>query len=590
MNNLEIDQKYYYQKNDLGAFFTPEKTIFKLWAPTATKVELVEYDNPNQSQLDGQIKPMDVKNGVWFFEYLGNHSGMIYTFRLYFPNGIHKETYDPYAFGAIANGNRSVVIDFRQTPKVPLLSNPVDSPTKAVISEMHVRDITVNHPDVPTELKGSYLGATYIIPYLKKLGINYVQFQPLADFATVDELQKNTWYNWGYDPQNYNLPEGSYSTNPQNPYSRINELKEMITQFHQNGIGIIMDVVYNHVYLTDQNAFSATVPNYYYRKNADGTLSNGSGINNDTASENLMFRKYMTDSLSFWAREYKIDGFRFDLLGIHDVETMNQISDHLHQINKHIILYGEGWELNTALDKNLLATQKNAAKMPTFGFFNDEFRNSIKGDGDSNIGGFVNGIEEKENFVVNAILGKAENGSYVAPSQLINYVEAHDNLNLNDKLWLSSPKDDLVTHSRRVLLATSLVFLSRGVPFIEIGQEFMRSKLGNFNSYNAGDFVNAVNWGLKEKNSDLVDFISKIINFRLSTSLISNNYDEIKESTDVIKSSNGLIVFELDQKYLIVISNGPDYKIPEKYFKYNSIRLASADDGVRIQIFQKDII
>ncbi|MDR0899143.1 MAG: type I pullulanase [Lactobacillaceae bacterium] len=579
MTPQEIDEKYYYDGDDLGAHFTKMETTFTLWAPTAYKVEVIEYKLANTPQLDGIVHQMNKVGGVHIFKYEGNHDGMIYTYRVYFENGRHKETRDPYAFGATVNGNRSVVVDFAKTRKVAPFENRVDVGTKANVMEMHVRDVSINHPEVPTELRGKFLGAGHpaIVNYIKNLGINYVQIQPFYDFATVDELQNSTKYNWGYDPQNYNVPEGSYSKNPSDPYSRIEDLKEMISEYHKNDIGVIMDVVYNHVYLVDQDALEATVPGYYFRKNPDGSMSNGTGINNDTASERKMFAKYMKDSMLYWAREFGIDGFRFDLMGIHDIHTLQNIRDGLNQIDTKIITYGEGWSLNTALAPELLATQKNADKLPEYGFFNDEIRNGIKGDGDSNIGGFVSDVGGQEEYIVNGIMGRADNGSYLTPSQLVNYAEAHDNLNLNDKLLLSNPSDSERVHFLRDTLATALVYLTRGIPFIEIGQEFLRTKLGHPNSYNAGDTFNAVDWTLAEKNVDVVNLVRALIKFRKQTSLVSNSRAEINENTEILVAKNGLIVFKLDNKYLIGLNtSGVDVDLGQ-YAPINELMLSNND-------------
>ncbi|EHN58820.1 type I pullulanase [Oenococcus kitaharae] len=600
-----FDNKFKYKGSDLGAHYTATGTSFKLWAPTALKVDLIVYGNAKQPMLDGTVYHMqrgsDKQRGIFILYLAGDHDKMIYNFRLSFKNGRITESRDPYAFAVTVNGDRSVVIDQSKSYPADFHSSRfkrVDQAVDALIYELHIRDFTTSPSSgIDQQFRGKYLGAVQTgstnpasskatgIDYLKQIGINYVQIQPFFDFATVDENNPSSKYNWGYDPKNYNVPEGSYASNPNDPYCRLIETKEMIQGFHDQGIGVIMDVVYNHVFLVDQSSLDATVPGYYFRHNPDGSLSNGSGINNDTASERAMFQKFMIDSVCYWVKNFGVDGFRFDLMGIHDVDTMTKIRHAMDEIDPKILLYGEGWNMNTALPEKLRATQQNADVLPGIAFFSDQMRDAVKGDGDSQKGGFVNGpYQLSANQQLKAsILGHASNGSYQNAAQLIQYVEVHDNLTLNDKLSLTNPQDDPYHHYLRDTLATAIIYLSEGIPLIAAGQEFLRSKHGNANSYNAPDIVNALDWGQLSKQHKSIEFLTQLINFRKSTTQLHlTRYDDIDRQVKFWDSgTKSLIVYTLDHDFLIALNASGqkiDLKTKISYVNFNQAKLLLTND------------
>ena len=411
---------------------------------------------------------------------------------------------------------------------------------------------------------------------IKELGVNYVQLQPIADRHKEYDADGNVTYNWGYDPQNYNAPETSLSTNPDDPGQVIRDLKTMIQAYHDAGIGVIMDVVYNHTFSVVDAPFQTTVPDYYYRMNRDGTYQNGTGVGNETASEHEMFRKYMIDSLLYWVNEFNIDGFRFDLMGIHDVKTMQMIRWAMDEVDPKIILYGEGWDMGTGLAPYDKAKKDNAYQLPNIGFFNDDQRDAVKGGevyGEIK-SGFVSGAAT-EPIVAKAILGSRELGSYLSPNQVVNYVEAHDNYNLHDLLATLHPTEDETSIMKKVETATAMNLLMQGISFMELGQEFGRTKLvatgkngelthddreRAMNSYNDPDAVNQVNWDLINERQDSIEFIRKIIELKTKSSAFSYpTYDEVYRHVFVHTAieNSGWIVYEVqgnDEHFLVVFN------------------------------------
>lgn len=452
---------------------------------------------------------------------------------------------------------------------------------------MHIRDLTKSPTSgVDEHLRGTFLGAAQAgtvnqygqstaFDYIKKLGYNYVQLQPIADRHKEYDEDGNVTYNWGYDPQNYNAPETSFSTNPDDPAQVIRDLKVMVQAYHDAGIGVIMDVVYNHTFSVVDAPFQTTVPDYYYRMNPDGTFQNGTGVGNETASEHEMFRKYMIDSLLYWVQEYNIDGFRFDLMGIHDVKTMQMIRQSLDEIDSNIILYGEGWDMGTGLAPYDKAKKDNAYQMPNIGFFNDNQRDAVKGGEVYGAikSGFVSGAAT-EPILAKAILGSRELGSYTHPNQVLNYVEAHDNYNLHDLLATLHPDQSSEQIMRKVETATAMNLLMQGMAFMEIGQEFGRTKLvatgengelthddreRAMNSYNAPDSVNQVNWNLINERQDSIEFIRQIIRLKTKTDAFSySSYDEIYHHVFVHSAieHSGCLIYEVHGKErLLVVVN-----------------------------------
>ncbi|MFB0918156.1 MAG: type I pullulanase, partial [Clostridiaceae bacterium] len=441
MRTPEFDDKYYYD-GELGPIYSKDSTVLRLWAPTAVNVEAVFYDDLNpQSEVQEVIPMLELDKGIWEVTLEGDMKNRAYTYRLSFSDGLVNQACDPYSKAVTANGGRTVIIDSADTvldgfKRMPEFSSPVD----AVIYEAHIRDLSIS-PDSGIEAKGKYNGVVESgtvykdmptgLDYIKNLGITHLQILPMFDFASVDELAESPAYNWGYDPLNFNVPEGSYSTDPGNPIKRILELKNMVKKLHDNGIRAIMDVVYNHVFDVKLQNLHLTVPGYYFRYNEKGELSNGTGVGNDTASERRMMRKYILDSIIYWTEEFKLDGFRFDLMGIHDVDLMNSIREELDKIDPSIIILGEGWKLDTPIPETMKANQWNSNRMPRIAHFNDSMRDIVKGsvflDKEK---GFISG-KHVENLVFLNMAG-AYNlpnkvPSFQSPDRVIQYVEAHDN-------------------------------------------------------------------------------------------------------------------------------------------------------------------
>ncbi|WP_421778788.1 type I pullulanase [Gardnerella sp. DNF01144] len=577
----EFDQKYAYIGDDLGAVVKDGSTTFKLWAPTATKVELVTYKSTDEKAQEDKTQDLTLgteagKLGVWSITTSDAKVGTAYTYKVHFADGTVNNSPDPYAKAAVRNGMRSVVFGKDTGKPVPRMASFDKRPTDATIAEMNIRDFSIHESSgIDGAKRGKYLGVIESdakkdgkptgFDYLKSLGITHVQIMPMYDFGSVNEDLKvgyvekndknNPHQNWGYDPINYNVPEGSYASDSANPAKRITELKQMVKGLHDAGLRVIMDVVYNHVYNAQKNAFGQTVPGYYFRYNDDGSLSNRSGCGNDTASERKMMRKYIVDSVKYWAKEYGIDGFRFDLMGLIDLETIKEVREAVYAIDPNSIILGEGWDMSQ-LPYGNRTIQPNAYKLAGnngVAFFNDSFRDAVKGQGDDGVTGFVSGNRYSDNLVMQNLYGcQPGNASctgrrYANAGQTVQYVEAHDNLNLYDKLKKSLTNETEENLKKRVMLANSLVMFAHGMPFFELGQEFLRSKNGNANSYNAGDGDNSVKWDLVNKNSDAVEYFKELIKLRNEIpALRDSEYSDVNKNMHWIKSSDGINAFSVD--------------------------------------------
>jgi pullulanase len=427
--------------------------------------------------------------------------------------------------------------------------------TEAIIYETSIRDIS-KHTDSSVHHKGLYLGLceentksskhiSTALNHIKELGVTHVQILPAFDFSfeSVDEKNPEK-YNWGYDPQNYNVPEGSYSTNPYDPYCRIREMKQMVQNFHSNGILVNMDVVYNHVYSLPTDNLQKVFPDYYFRTTEDGTYSNGSGCGNDVATERKMVRKFILDSVLYWAKEYHINGFRFDLMGLLDIDTMNHIKDSLYKIYGNIMVYGEGWDLNTTLSGEYKTTTFNAFKTPHISYFNDIIRDSVKGPVfNAYERGFVSGREGMENEIRKAVSGSIHYsdeiwGPFVNPEQSVNYVSCHDNAALWDKLEKSNKDDSLEMRKSMIKMAHTIVFTSQGIPFIDAGVEFCRTKKGVENSYNSPDNINWVDWNRKAEFYDVFVYFKGLIKIRKEhPAFRMNSFEAVKENLEFINNN-----------------------------------------------------
>ena len=610
INSASFDHHWGYQ-GELGCRVEDNQAHFVLWAPTATEVQVVVYESAANDAPVWKTFDMERGNsysynhkdntiGVWSLDVEEDLTGKAYQYQVQFPH--HQTlTRDPYTIATSPDGKRSAILSHaeKQVENFEVKHGSeatwrLKNPCKAVICEMHIRDLTKSPTSgVDEHLRGTFLGAAQTgtvnqygqstaFDYIKKLGYNYVQLQPIADRHKEYDEDGNVTYNWGYDPQNYNAPETSLSTNPDDPAQVIRDLKTMVQAYHDAGIGVIMDVVYNHTFSVVDAPFQTTVPDYYYRMNPDGTFQNGTGVGNETASEHEMFRKYMIDSLLYWVQEYNIDGFRFDLMGIHDVKTMQMIRQSLDEIDPNIILYGEGWDMGTGLAPYDKAKKDNAYEMPNIGFFNDNQRDAVKGGEVYGAikSGFVSGAAT-EPILAKAILGSRELGTYTHPNQVLNYVEAHDNYNLHDLLATLHPDQSSEQIMRKVETATAMNLLMQGMAFMEIGQEFGRTKLvatgengelthddreRAMNSYNAPDSVNQVNWDLINERQDSIEFIRQMIRLKTGTGAFSYpTYDEIYHHV-FIHSANehsGLIVYEIHGgDHLLVVFNakGQDFQ------------------------------
>ena len=532
-----------YNGTDLGLTFSPKKFFFKIWAPTATKAQLKIFTDDVVGDAI-QIIPMKKSvNGTWEISVSNNIKGKYYSFNVEHKGVWLKDVPDPYAKAVGTNGKRAMVIDLKDTnpqgwanDKRPILKNKTD----AIIYELHVRDAGIA-TNSGIKNKGKFLGLTETgtknneglstgLDHIKDLGVTHVHLLPVFDYNSIDESKPNdVQYNWGYDPLNYNVPEGSYSTNTADGNVRIKEFKGMIKTFHSNGLSVVMDVVYNHTGVTESSNFNQLVPGYYYRKKNDGTFSDASGCGNETASENYMMRKFMIESLMYWVREYHIDGFRFDLMGIHDIETMNAISVALHKINPNILLYGEGWTSGTSpIVESLRAVKHNVTKLDRIAVFSDDIRDAIKGSvfnkTDRGFASGKDGLEESIKFgIVAACKHNQVNYSAVnyskepyanEPWQTVTYAECHDNHSLWDRLLNSNPD---ATNEERIAmhkLSLSIILTSQGISFLHAGTEFLRNKQGVENSYNAPDSINEIDWSLKTTNKKVFDYVKGLIQLR----------------------------------------------------------------------------
>ena len=592
----ELD-KSAYSGNDLGAVYTEKSTTFKVWSPKASAVSVDIYDYGSEAEGGKSIRTtnmtLDKKTGVWSATISGDLAGKYYDYAVTHGEET-KRTADIYARACGVNGKRSMVVDLRKTDPDNWendLHVMVDKPTNASVWEISVADFSSSETSgVSKSNRGKFLaftesgttvdgiqgGTPTCMDYLKKLGVKYVQIMPMYDFGSVDESKDiMKQFNWGYDPVNYNVPEGSYATNPFDGAVRIRECKQMIQALHNAGIGVIMDVVYNHTYSTD-SWFQYTVPNYYYRMNEDGTFSNGSGCSNDTASEHLMFRKYMIDSVTYWAKEYHIDGFRFDLMGLHDVTTMNDIRAALDGLyedgsGKKILMYGEAWNMPTKADEGtVMANQQNLTQMDDrIGAFDDTIRDAIKGSTAGADKGFVQSGGKRSDLKT-GFLGQSNLGWANVPSQCVTYASCHDNLCLYDKLVDSvygsseyrKRHEDLVLMNK---LSAAIVMTAQGIPFFLGGEEFCRSKDGDENSYASSREENMLDWKNVESFSDVVEYYRGLLKIRDSfaafmdcTAMTANHITSVE---DLPKGVAGFYIPNTEQgkwSKVCAVFNGTD--------------------------------
>ncbi|GGK58747.1 type I pullulanase [Rufibacter glacialis] len=528
---------------NLWLAYSPQQTTFRLWTPVAEEVVVKLYEAGQGGTPQEKLALVKGEKGVWSLTVHQDLHGVYYTYQVKVNGHWLDETPGIYAQAVGVNGHRAMVLDLASTDppgwdqdKGP----PVKHPNEAILWEAHVRDLT-SHASSGSATPGKFLGliekgtttesglATGI-DHLKELGITHVHLLPAFDHMSIDEtVLENPPYNWGYDPLNYNVPEGSYSTDPFRAEVRIREFKQMVKGFHDQGLGVVLDVVYNHTGLTKGSPFNLEFPEYYYRQKEDGHYSDASGCGNETASERAMMRKFMIESCQYWAKGYHLDGFRFDLMAIHDLETMNLLSAELRKINPHLLIYGEGWTAGSSpLPDHVRALKTNTHLLQHTAAFSDDLRDAIKGSVFDNAStGFVSGAQNTEESIKFGVAGsvahaqvdlEAVNYSQTfwarAPWQAVSYSSCHDNLTLYDKLRISRPDASPQLLQKMHLLADAIVLTSQGVPFLHAGAEMLRTKNGEHNSYNLPDELNQINWGWKETHQEVFTYYQGLIALR----------------------------------------------------------------------------
>ena len=562
---------------------TPQQTTFRLFAPAEAKKVKVRLYAQGEGGKPFKTLKMKYANGIWTATVKNKKGipyGTFYTFSIGGSNNpdTWRETPGVFAKAVGVNGKRAAIIDMQQTnpegwaaDRRPVVKSPAD----LVIYEMHHRDFSIARnvnldpgeffvKRVSSEYPGKFLALTedWAIQHLKTLGVNAIHILPSYDFGSVNETRlADNKYNWGYDPVNYNVPEGSYSTNPYEPGCRISEFKQMVQALHKAGIRVILDVVYNHTYDIDHSNFQRTWPDYYYRKTADGKYSNGSGCGNETASEKPMMRKFMIESVKYWINEYHIDGFRFDLMGVHDIETMNAIRKAVDEIDPSIFIYGEGWSAGAcAYPQDQLGVKANIPKMPRIAAFSDEIRDALRGPFDDDTkGAFLAGLPGEEESLKYGIAGgiahpqvdmKKVNYSdepwATQPTQMIAYVSCHDDMCLVDRLRSSVPGITSDELQRLDLLAQTAVFTSQGVPFILSGEEMLRDKKGVHNSFESPDSVNQLNWNNTLRYAHAFEYYVKLIQLRKNHPAFRlGDADAVRRSLEFLPTQDCLVAFVL---------------------------------------------
>ena len=612
----------YTYNGELGAVYSKIGTTFTLWAPTASDVKVALYgtDGKNIGEAEKVLPMTKGENGSWSLNLAGDQKGQFYNY-LVTIDGTTNEVVDPYAKAVGVNGNQGMVVDLASTnpegwneDTKPVLEDPTD----AIIYEMHIRDFSISdNSGISLEYKGKYNGVwqegTTIpgtdvktgVDHLKELGVNVVHILPTFDHQSIDETKLDVpQFNWGYDPKNYNVPEGSYSSDPYTGTIRIEEFKKMVQELHKAGIRVVMDVVYNHTGATLDSNLNLAVPNYYYRQSANGTFSNGSGCGNETASERSMVRKFMVDSVTYWTKEYHIDGFRFDLMGLHDIDTMKEIRTELNKIDDSILMYGEGWTGgDSPLASDKAATKANTPKYGELQIaaFSDDMRDGIKGHVFTTTApAFVNGGQGFEETIKFGIVASTANdqvdSSKVAnqtkawanePYQTINYASAHDNFTLWDKLQTTNPeasRDELVQMNK---MSAAIIYTSQGIPFMQAGEEMARTKVNedgtfNENSYNAPDSVNQIDWERKVEYSDLYDYYKGLISMRKAHKAFRMN------TTEEIQNSIKFLDTDLDLPANVVAYNLNGETVNDVW-KNIMVLFNANDTDVEIPLYNGDL-
>ncbi len=544
-------EEKYYTDVELGSFYSKYHTLFKVWAPTATVV-YVRYIKDNREFIEVMERS---QNGVFVKEVQGDLDGCPYVYMYKHGNRI-EEGLDPYAYSSTANSRMSVVIDIQKTMVTKYTLEKMAKKTDAIIYEISVRDMTIQE-ESGIQHKGNYLGLSEChtkspngystgLDYIASLGVTHVQIMPITDFATVDDEGENLLYNWGYDPLQFGVLEGSYSEDVYDPYSRIIEAKKMIQAFHQKGIRVNLDVVFNHLYDVFNNPFEKSVPRYFLRRRHDGTLSNGSWCGNDFNTTAKMCQRYVLDMCQRLQMFYGVDGFRFDLMGLLDIDTMNRVAQTCSDRDPSFMVYGEGWDMDTALPYEKKTIIANQHLTPHVGYFNDAFRNIMRGDNDMYSRGFISHRRENIDGAMKAIMGSDH---FKSPSQVIQYTECHDNTTCFDKLCMSNSEEDEIRRERRAQMMLGSVLLAQGVPFIHSGQEFLRTKSGVENSYCSPDNINQIDYIRREKYNSMVEFVRFLISLRKNNPCFRYpSYDMIHSHNKIERINDQVIKYHLSQE------------------------------------------
>ena len=558
--------------------YTQERSEFSLWAPTADSARVLLYEDGLEG-LPYEVLEMkkNTADGSWKAVAEGDLAGRFYTFRVNVSGQWLEETPGIFATAVGVNGHRAAIVDFRSTDpegwaedRRPELRSFAD----AVVYEMHHRDFSISgNSGISPEHRGKFLALTETgtrgprgvrtgVDHLVELGVTHVHILPSFDYASVDETRlEDNVYNWGYDPVNYNVPDGSYSTDPYDPACRIREFKEMVQALHKAGIRVVLDVVYNHVSDAASQAFERTVPGYFFRMREDGSFADGSACGNETASDREMMRRFMVESVCWWVEEYHIDGFRFDLMGIHDIETMNAIRAAVSEIDPSVLIYGEGWAASAPLyDGSLLAMKANTWEMPGIAAFSDEMRDALRGPfSDNSKAGFLGGVPDLEESVKFGVAGAVQHPGvdYSAvnysdtcwasePTQMISYISCHDDMCLRDRLTATLPGASEAELLRLDKLGQTVVFTSQGIPFIYAGEELFRTKQGVHNSYNSPDAINAIDWSFKTRYADLYDYYRGLIALRKAHPAFRlGDADLVREHLEFLDAPDGVVAWRL---------------------------------------------
>ncbi len=558
--------------------YTQERSEFSLWAPTADSARVLLYEDGLEG-LPYEVLEMkkNTADGSWKAVAEGDLAGRFYTFRVNVSGQWLEETPGIFATAVGVNGHRAAIVDFRSTDPEGWAEDcrpELRSFADAVVYEMHHRDFSISgNSGISPEHRGKFLALTESgtrgprgvrtgVDHLVELGVTHVHILPSFDYASVDETRlEDNVYNWGYDPVNYNVPDGSYSTDPYDPACRIREFKEMVQALHKAGIRVVLDVVYNHVSDAASQAFERTVPGYFFRMREDGSFADGSACGNETASDREMMRRFMVESVCWWVEEYHIDGFRFDLMGIHDIETMNAIRAAVSGIDPSVLIYGEGWAASAPLyDGSLLAMKANTWEMPGIAAFSDEMRDALRGPfSDNSKAGFLGGVPDLEESVKFGVAGAVQHPGvdYSAvnysdtcwasePTQMISYISCHDDMCLRDRLTATLPGASEAELLRLDKLGQTVVFTSQGIPFIYAGEELFRTKQGVHNSYNSPDAINAIDWSFKNRYSDLYDYYRGLIALRKAHPAFRlGDADQVREHLEFLDAPDGVVAWRL---------------------------------------------